>query len=168
MFRNVVAALAEAEDILAHLKPLRRYLDVAQTIEFEQLASQLEALMHCVCLVWGHSRYYCSPARIIDLLQEICNLLITRARRFVDGPSIFQHEPLEGQKRAAQLVDTLQLFRDLYDASKGELPVYFSQESEAKNWDFLPNLVFTRYDKFLGKMKKLKVRKIKICNRLYS
>lgn len=157
MFRNVVAALAEAQDILAHLKPLRRYLDIVQSTEFEELIQHLEPLMHIVCLVWGHSRYYCSPARIIDLLQEICNLLITRARDYMTETPIFQIEPSVGQERTEITVNTLQLFRELYDENKGELPIYFSQESEAKNWDFLPHLVFARYDKFLDKMKKIKV-----------
>lgn len=68
-------------------------------------------------------------------------------------------EPEEGQVRADLTVSTLEYWRQLYDANKGELPIYFSQESEAKNWDFLPHLVFARYDKFLEKMKRLKVKR---------
>ncbi|ODN03963.1 Dynein beta chain, ciliary [Orchesella cincta] len=156
VFRNVVAALAEAQDILTHLKPLRRYLDNLQSANFDECFPYIEPLMQCVCLIWGHSRYYCSPARIIVLLQEICNMLISMARSYVDGTSIFQAEPVEGQVKTETVVRALQLFRDLYDDNKGELPIYFSQETEAKNWDFLPHLVFGRYDKFLDRMKQLK------------
>ena len=32
--------------------------------------------MHTVCLIWAHSEQYSRPARIIVILQEICNLFI--------------------------------------------------------------------------------------------
>lgn len=41
-----------------------------------QLPSYIESVMHTVCLIWTHSEYYCRPARIIVILQEICNLFI--------------------------------------------------------------------------------------------
>jgi dynein heavy chain len=46
--------------------------------------------MHCVCLVYANSTYYNSPARIIVLLQETCNLLIDAARKYIDPSSLFQ------------------------------------------------------------------------------
>ena len=68
-----------------------------------------------VCLVYSTSEYYNSPARIIilmtvlidvltmksfswqfslilDLWQEVCNLLIDQARKFLDPETIFQIE----------------------------------------------------------------------------
>ena len=32
--------------------------------------------MHCICLTWVNSNFYSTPARIIVLLQELCNLFI--------------------------------------------------------------------------------------------
>ena len=60
-----------------------------------------------VCLVYSTSEFYNSPARIIILMtvrtcqyllspniisQEVCNLLIDQARKFLDPETIFQIE----------------------------------------------------------------------------
>ncbi|CAG7732677.1 unnamed protein product [Allacma fusca] len=156
MFRNVVAALAEAQDILAYLKPLKKHIDAVQNAMFDELIDNIRPMMHCVCLVWGHSRYYCSAARIIVLLQEICNLLIEMARSHLGGSAIFQMDPEEGLVKVTQVVEVLQFFRDLYDEHRSKLPVYFDDSTDPKTWDFLPHLVFKRYDKFLDRMKDLK------------
>jgi dynein heavy chain len=167
MFRNVVAALAEAQDILVHLKPLRRHLDNVSNSGFDEMERYLETLMHCVCLIWGHSKYYCSAARIIVLIQEIDNLLIEMARSYLGGSSIFQMEPEEGLVKTTAVVSVLQFFKELYNAHKSELPVYFDQESEAKSWDFLPSLVFKRYDIFLDRVEKIHVRGFLATNYFY-
>lgn len=41
-----------------------------------QLTTNIGAMMHTVCLTWASSEYYCNPAKIIVILQEICNLFI--------------------------------------------------------------------------------------------
>ena len=46
--------------------------------------------MHCICIVYANSKYYNSPARIIVLMQEQCNLLIDVARKYLDPASLFQ------------------------------------------------------------------------------
>ena len=53
---------------------------------------QLRPLMHCICIVYANSKYYNSPARIIVLMQEQCNLLIDIARKYLDPASLFQVE----------------------------------------------------------------------------
>jgi dynein heavy chain len=61
-----------------------------EAVEFPDIEPQLRPLMHCVCLVYANSTYYNSPARIIVLLQETCNLLIDAARKYIDPTSLFQ------------------------------------------------------------------------------
>ena len=41
-------------------------------------------------IVYANSKYYNSPARIIVLMQEQCNLLIDIARKYLDPASLFQ------------------------------------------------------------------------------
>lgn len=71
-----LAALEEARDITTHLKPLRRLLDDMEQFDFSELDKILPAIIHTVGLIWANSKYYCSPPRIIVLLQELCNMLI--------------------------------------------------------------------------------------------
>jgi len=77
-YRTVMrdTALAEAQDINLFLKPLRSHFEDIEQVDFEDMRKHLEPMMHVVCLVWANSKYYNTPARIIILLQEICNLII--------------------------------------------------------------------------------------------
>lgn len=70
------AALSEAQDINLHLTPLQHHLEEIESVEFSEVKSLVSPLLHVVCLIWATSKYYNTPARIIVLLQEICNLLI--------------------------------------------------------------------------------------------
>lgn len=71
-----ILALEEARDIIIHLKPLERLFEDIGNVEFSEVKGHIAPLMHMVCLVWANSQYYNTPARIIVLLQETCNLLI--------------------------------------------------------------------------------------------
>jgi dynein heavy chain len=61
-------------------------------MEWTEVRHQFQPLMHVVCLVYSHSDYYNTAARIIILLDETCNLFIDMARKFLDPTSIFQIE----------------------------------------------------------------------------
>ena len=69
-------ALEEAKDICTYLKPLERLFEDVENAEFPDVRGHIGPLMHTVCLVWANSRYYNTPARLIVLLQETCNLLM--------------------------------------------------------------------------------------------
>ena len=121
MFRNVVAALNEAQDITLFLKPMTNHFQVSlithylikwratliswnsnfpnrvyllqqslETSDFPDIIPQLRPLMHCICLVYSRSTFYNSPARIIVIMQETCNMLIDAGRKYIDPASLFQ------------------------------------------------------------------------------
>ena len=61
-----------------------------EALEFPEIVPLLRPLMHTICLVYSHSTFYNSPARIIVLMTETCNLLISMGRKFLDPGSLFQ------------------------------------------------------------------------------
>ena len=69
MYRNVVAAMKEAQDITTHLKPLTSHFQNLEMQEFTDIRPLFPPLMHLLCLVYSHSAYYNTAARIIILLQ---------------------------------------------------------------------------------------------------
>lgn len=75
-------ALEEAKDICTYLRPLQRLFEDLENVEFPEVKGQIGPLMHVVCLVWSNSRYYNTPARLIVLLQETCNLLIQQVHEY--------------------------------------------------------------------------------------
>lgn len=72
-----LSALLETRDINLYLKPLEMYFNEIENVEFRDIIWKLKLLFHCVCLMWSNSKYY-SMERIIALLREISNLLISQ------------------------------------------------------------------------------------------
>ena len=66
------------------------FFQTLELADFPDIVPQLRPLMHCICVVYSSSQYYNSPARIIVLLQETCNLLVEAARKYLDPNSLFQ------------------------------------------------------------------------------
>lgn len=73
-----LSALEEARDINMYLRPIRHQFEDFEQAEFDECEPYLAPLMHTVCLIWTHSQYYNTPARIIVLLQEMCNMIINQ------------------------------------------------------------------------------------------
>ena len=73
---HFASALTEAQDINLHLKPLQNHIDDIEQAEFGDAKPLVDPLIHVVCLIWANSNYYNTPARLIVLLQELCNLMI--------------------------------------------------------------------------------------------
>ncbi|EHB17858.1 Dynein heavy chain 11, axonemal [Heterocephalus glaber] len=76
IFLAVEDALLEAQDVELYLRPLRRHIQCLQETEFPHTCALIAPLFHTICLIWSHSKCYNTPARVIVLLQEFCNLFI--------------------------------------------------------------------------------------------
>lgn len=72
----LIPALNEARDITTHLIPVRLQLEELESAQFEECSLLLRPLFNTLCLVWANSSYYNTPARMVVMLQEICNLII--------------------------------------------------------------------------------------------
>ncbi|XP_077869744.1 dynein beta chain, ciliary-like [Saccoglossus kowalevskii] len=156
IFRDVVEALTEAQDISLHLKPLKRHLEEIESVDLTELKPLLQPLMHVICLTWAHSQYYNTPARLIVLLQEVCNLLIELARTYLEPNEIFKGEAEESLEKTQMAIDVLKEFRKVYEEHRAKLKDYFKNGDEPKEWEFASPLVFTRLDKFMERLEILK------------
>ncbi|KAK6170907.1 hypothetical protein SNE40_019193 [Patella caerulea] len=156
IFRDVVAALTEAQDINMYLKPLRHYLEDLEQAEFDECIPLLSPTLYTVCQVWTHSNYYSTPGRVIVLLQEICNMIINMAVAFLDPTEIFKGEVEETIDKVQKACEVLKAFKDTYEDHKGKLKSYYEEGVEPKEWEFDPQLVFARYDKFRVRVETIK------------
>ncbi|XP_006898632.1 PREDICTED: LOW QUALITY PROTEIN: dynein heavy chain 9, axonemal [Elephantulus edwardii] len=152
MFRDIITALTEAQDIHAHLMPLRRHLETIESVEFQEVKPQLRPLLHMVCLIWATCQHYRSPGRLTVLLQEICNLLIQQASTYLSPEDLLRSEVEESQRKLQVVVDTLSFFKQIFKNRRENLHTYFKQDQEVKEWDFPSSLVFVRLDCFLGRL----------------
>ncbi|KAM9424094.1 dynein axonemal heavy chain 9 isoform 2-T2 [Pholidichthys leucotaenia] len=153
MQQDVLAALEEAKGICVYLKPLQRLFDDMENVEFPDVRCQIGPLMHTVCLVWTNSRYYNTPARLIVLLQEMCNLLIQQARVYLVPEEVLRGEISESLLRLQASLEVLLLFRSTYEDRRASLNQYQKNRSVVRPWDFSPLLVFSEFSRFTNRVK---------------
>lgn len=85
LFRHVIEALAEAQNLALYLKPM---IPIAETMEkiseIETFSLHFDRLFHLIALVWSHSVYYTNIKRFIGFLQQWTNLVVVKVRRSID------------------------------------------------------------------------------------
>ncbi|XP_058960986.2 dynein beta chain, ciliary-like [Pocillopora verrucosa] len=153
IYKDVVAALEEARDINIHLKPLRRLLDDMEQFDFSELDKIIPAILHTVGLIWANSKYYCRAPRMIVLLQELCNMLIEMARTYLDPAEIFKSEAEEAYEKTQKAVKICSFFKETFEDVRGNIQKFFKEGQEVKQWEFANELVFTRMDQFILRLK---------------
>uniref|UniRef100_A0A7N8YQ50 Dynein, axonemal, heavy chain 9 n=1 Tax=Mastacembelus armatus TaxID=205130 RepID=A0A7N8YQ50_9TELE len=156
MRQDVLSALEEAKDICIYLKPLERLFEDIENADFSDVRSQICPLMHTVCLVWANSRYYNTPARLIVLLQETCNLLIQQAQVFLVPEEVLRGEVSESIQKVQTSLEILQLFRSTFEDRKANLSQYQRNGCLVRPWDFSPLLVFSGLDHFINRVETIK------------
>jgi dynein heavy chain len=162
LFKGIEAALEEAQDIDTHLKPLGGHFESLETTEFDETSALFDPMFHTICLLWANSIYYCRPARIIVLLQELNNVVIKRAGEYLEPIDLFKGEPEESVEKIKNTYNTLDAYKNSYEKHKASVKKYFKNGHPVREWEFSPQLVFARWDKFMEKMNMIRVKFLKI------
>lgn len=152
---NVKNALTEAEDIDLHLRTLEPHIKLLEETDFHQIHTFIPPLFHTICLIWSNSAYYCTPARIIVLLQEFCNMLIEQAKSYLSPEDLFKEETEEALEHVQIAVNVLKSFKHSFKSHRSNLGSFYGDSNEFKPWDFRSQLVFARYDRFLERLMKI-------------
>ena len=93
LLKDVNTACLEANDTVKYLKPLRKYLEKMNTMDdFTALMELFKPMFHTMLLIWKHSGYYNTSAKMVTLIRELCNDLIMQACKFVPGMHMVKPE----------------------------------------------------------------------------
>ncbi|KAG8446024.1 hypothetical protein GDO86_013774 [Hymenochirus boettgeri] len=155
LFRDVVAALDEAQDINCHLKPLQRHFEDLENVEFNEAKPAISCLLHVICLVWSRSKYYNTPARIIVLMQEVCNLFIQQARSYLNPEDLLKGEVEESLNQVQGALSILHFLVSTFEEKRENLKNYYKNENEVKTWDFPSIMVFSRLNVFIRRLESI-------------
>uniref|UniRef100_A0AC11AZA8 Dynein axonemal heavy chain 11 n=1 Tax=Ovis aries TaxID=9940 RepID=A0AC11AZA8_SHEEP len=155
IFMAVKNALLEAQDVELYLRPLRRHIQCLQETEFPQTGALIAPLFHTICLIWSHSKFYNTPARVIVLLQEFCNLFIDQAIAYLSPEDLLKGEIEDCLEKVQVTINILKTFKNCFFNYRKGLASYFMGNKELKPWDFQSYLVFHRFDKFLDRFMKI-------------
>ncbi|KAB0340770.1 hypothetical protein FD754_022843, partial [Muntiacus muntjak] len=155
IFMAVKNALLEAQDVELYLRPLRRHIQCLQETEFPQTGVLIAPLFHTICLIWSHSKFYNTPARIIVLLQEFCNLFVDQAIAYLSPEDLLKGEIEDCLEKVQGAINILKTFKNCFFNYRRGLASYFKGNKKLKPWDFRSYLVFHRFDKFLDRIQKI-------------
>ncbi|XP_029380608.1 dynein heavy chain 11, axonemal [Echeneis naucrates] len=149
---RVNEALLEAEDIDLYLRPLRRLITCLEEKSFPHVDTLLPALFHTLCLIWSHSKYYCTPQRMVVLMQEFCNLIIEKAFAYLIPEELFKMELEEGVERVQTTISVLRSFKQMFYTYRQQIPTYYKHSERVKLWDFPATLVFEHTDRIMERL----------------
>ncbi|DBB00313.1 TPA: Dynein beta chain, flagellar outer arm [Trebouxia sp. C0004] len=148
LLKDVNTACLEANDTVKYLKPLRKYLEKMNSMDdFTALIELFKPMFHTMLLIWKHSGYYNTSAKMVTLIREMCNDLIMQACKFVPGPELMQMEPQEAVDKLRQTVRVLSAFKSYYFDNKART----LEETPNNPWKFQNSALFGRLDGFLDR-----------------
>ena len=144
------AALTEAREVYMYLKPLGRMFEELEEGDYIELLDKIPAVMHVLCLVWANSQHYRQPARLVVLLQEMCNMLIELSRSYLSD-EVIRMEPDEGLEKVQETLKVCKVFKDTFVEKRRTIASYF-KDTPPVEWEFQSSLVFDRFDRFVERV----------------
>ncbi|XP_070822029.1 dynein axonemal heavy chain 11 [Chaetodon trifascialis] len=148
---NVFDALQEALDIDLHLQPLHAQMLELEKKGFPHFETFIPALFHTLFLIWTNCKSYQRPARIVVLLQELCNLIIEQASTYLSADLLLREDPEENLQMVNRVMKVFRCFRDSYQIQRERLANHVKHAP----WDFPSAMIFTRFNQFLNRMLQL-------------
>ncbi|XP_037265188.1 dynein heavy chain 9, axonemal [Falco rusticolus] len=92
------------------------------------------------------------PARIVVLLQEICNLLVQQALVYLSPEDLLKGEMEESLGKVQMVLGILNSFKEAFEERREKLHTYYEPGQEVREWGFHATMVFARLDSFLKRL----------------
>ena len=148
--KEVSAACDEAVDNYKYLKTMQPTLEklaqgAVDSEAFKQLTDVFRPIVHQIMLVWKHSQFYNTPARLVVLMREICNDLIRQATAYIDPANLFEMEPQEAVDKLMVTLKVCGTFKSVYFDYKAKA----NTEVPQNPWRIQNTALFPRLDSFL-------------------
>ncbi len=150
--KEVTKAAQEASSNYIFLNTISELFEilVSDDKEFKDLPEIFPPIMHMILLIWTNSPYYNTTPRLVVLIREICNAIIFRAKKFVDGTTIL--EQISGDENQAGYDRLL----TMYEVCAKFKTAYYDYKSKAKSaWTVTTNAVFFKLDTFMDRCQDL-------------
>jgi len=149
--KEVVATRLEANDnvrFLATLEPWFGKLNDPNA-EFSELHKLFRPIMHIILLVWKNSKYYNTPSRLVILIREISNSLISQSCAFVSGKEIFRMIEDNVADEAVEKLKAMLKVCGTFKSTYFDYKAIANTECPNNPWRIQNNALFLRIDSFL-------------------
>ncbi|KAI9536522.1 hypothetical protein NQZ68_032317 [Dissostichus eleginoides] len=148
---SVVDALQEAKDIDLYLQPLHTQLTPLEKEGFPNLEKFTPVLFHTLFLIWTNCQSYQRPARIVVLLQELCNMFIEQASTYLSADLLLREDPEESLTMVKRVIKVFRCFKDSYQTQRERLAHHVKHAP----WDFPSAMICARFNQFFNRMLQL-------------
>jgi dynein heavy chain, axonemal len=127
-----------------HLRPLRKWLlDMnarASGSDFRDVADTFPPLVHIIYLIWKTSSYYNNNARLVALLQDLCNNVIDLVRSRVSSKNILSQDPTDVVSKLETTIAVCTKLREIVMDYK-----------KKANWDFTSGTALYRLEMMVAR-----------------
>ena len=148
--RELFHARTEANDNVRFLAPLRAWFERLEgTAELPELEDLFRPIMRCLLLVWKHSRFYNTPARLVVIMREVCNTVVRQALRYVNGPKIFDLIESESPSQAVDLLMVTLRVCGVFKSTFFDAKAQSATDNPGNSWRVQNSAIFSRLDGFL-------------------
>ncbi len=148
--KEVFSARMEANDNSKYLRTLEKWFsDLNSTDEFPMTVEVFKPMMHIILLIWKNSKHYNTSPRLVVLMREICNSLITQATKYVSGELIFAKIGAGEASEAVNMLKTTLTVCGTFKRTYYDYKATANAECPANPWKLQSNSLFMRLDSFL-------------------
>lgn len=155
LIQKVDQAFEEADDICKYLDPVRVYLETLEDAELEALPRLLKQIFYTLKLVWINSNHYNTARRMVVLIREIVNQIISVIVSYVEPRSLFGQELEEGCQKPKQALKILQLVMDNFHEARLSI-LEEAKAGKCNPWEFESTLVFSRMEAYKARLEKIR------------
>ena len=85
------------------------------------------------------------------------SFLFVQARTYLDPAEIFKAEAEEAYEKTQKAIAICMCFKENFEDIRRNIQKFFKEGQEAKQWEFANELVFTRIDLFIQRLKIVEV-----------
>ena len=78
----------------------------------------------------------------------------------MDPAEIFKSEAEEAYEKTQKAVQICSFFNETFEDVRGNIQKFFKEGQEVKQWEFANELVFTRMDQFILRLKTVEVSRV--------
>lgn len=83
-----------------------------------------------------------------------------QARLFLDPAEIFKSEAEEAHEKTRKAIEVCTCFKEQFEEIRKNIQKFFKEGQEVKQWEFANELVFTRIDQFV---RRLRIVEVSLC-----
>lgn len=156
IFKNLITALVIARDITLYINPLSKHITLIQSTDFLDAQPLIKPFLHCVCLVWSRSIYYCTNQQMMKFFRMIANMLILESAKCLDASTIFQGEIDDSLVKIDKIIGTLKFFRAEYSYYRSNLEKFVQPDTNPVFWTFKSFTVFERFDLYVKRLNEIR------------